>query len=300
MNRHLPILLLIVAAACSSAAAQDFDAVEIKTEKLSDGVYMLVGRGGNIGLSAGEDTVFMIDDQYAPLTEKIKAAVAAISDMPIQFILNTHYHGDHVGGNEALGEAGSVIVAHENVRARLSTEQFMEFHKRKVPPYSKAALPVITFTRDVTFHLNGDDIRVFHVEHAHTDGDAIIHFEKANVIHMGDVYFEGMYPFIDLSAGGSIDGVIAAVERVLGMANDKTKIIPGHGPLSDRAGLTAYHDMLTSIRNRIAALITEGKSLDEIVASEPSKEFDEVWGQGFIKPADLAEFIYTSLAGSSK
>jgi glyoxylase-like metal-dependent hydrolase (beta-lactamase superfamily II) len=300
MKKHLIVLILILAAACSPAAAQDFDAVEIKTEKLSDSVYMLVGRGGNIGLSAGEDTVFMIDDQYAPLTEKIKAAVTAISGKPIQFILNTHYHGDHVGGNEALGEAGSVIVAHENVRARLSTDQFMEFFEREVPALPKAALPVITFTRDVTFHLNGEEIRVFHVEHAHTDGDAIIHFVNANIVHMGDVYFEGMYPFVDISGGGSIDGLIAAVKHVLAMTDDKTKIIPGHGPLTDKAGMTAYYDMLSGIRGRTAKLKAEGKSLEEVVAAKPSESFDEKWGQGFIKPDQFVEFVYTSMAESSR
>lgn len=298
MKKHC-ILGLILLLSASAAAAQGMEAVEIKTEKLSDSVYMLVGRGGNIGLSAGEDTVFMIDDQYAPLTEKIKAAVSAVSDKPIQFILNTHYHGDHVGGNEALGEAGSVIVAHENVRARLSTEQFMEFFDRKVPALPKAALPVITFTRDVTFHLNGEEIRVFHVEHAHTDGDAIIHFVNANIVHMGDVYFEGMYPFVDISGGGSIDGLIAAVKHVLAMADDKTKIIPGHGPLTDKAGMTAYYDMLSGIRDRTAKLKAEGKSLEEAQAARPTESFDEKWGQGFIKPDQFVELVYTSLPESS-
>jgi glyoxylase-like metal-dependent hydrolase (beta-lactamase superfamily II) len=303
MKRNIYLMLVALisalgaAAACSPAFTQDFEAVEIKTEKLAEGVYMLVGRGGNIGVSAGEDSVFMIDDQYAPLTDKIKAAIAAISDKPIQFVINTHYHGDHVGGNEKLGEAGAVIVAHENVRARLSTEQFMEFFERKMPPSPKAALPVITFTRDVTFHLNGDDMRVFHVEHAHTDGDAIIHFERANIVHMGDVYFEGLYPFIDVSAGGSIDGVIAAVERVLEMTDDNTKIIPGHGPLSDKAGLAAYREMLAAIRDRIAGLVAEGKTLDDVMASEPSKDFDDAWGRGFLKPEQFVEIVYTSLLG---
>jgi glyoxylase-like metal-dependent hydrolase (beta-lactamase superfamily II) len=289
-------MALLLAAPCP---AQDFDAVEIKTEQLADGVYMLVGAGGNIAISVGEDSTFMVDDQYAPLTDKIQAAVAAVSDKPVEFVINTHWHGDHVGGNEKLGNAGAVIVAHENVRKRLSTEQLMEFFDRTVPPLPKAGLPVITFTRDVKFHLNGDEIGVFHVAHAHTDGDAIIHFKKANVVHMGDVFFNGMYPFIDISSGGSIDGIIAALDHALTLIDDHTKVVPGHGVLTDRAGTLAYRDMLSGIRKRVATLVEAGKSLEEVIASKPTTEFDEAWGKGFIKPEQMAEFVYTSLKGKN-
>jgi glyoxylase-like metal-dependent hydrolase (beta-lactamase superfamily II) len=277
--------------------AQDFSEVQIKSEKVGEGLYMLVGRGGNIAVSVGDDSTFMVDDQYAPLTEKINAAVAELSDTPVQFVINTHWHGDHVGGNEKLGEAGAVIVAHENVRKRLSTEQFMELFKRTVPPLPQKALPVITFSRDVKFHLNGEEIAIFHVERAHTDGDAVVHFKRANVVHMGDVFFNGMYPFIDLSAGGSINGIIAALDQVLPLTDDNSKIIPGHGPLTDRAGMIAYRKMLAGIRERIAPQVDAGKSLEEVVASKPTGAFDEKWGQGFIKPDVFAELIYTSLKG---
>jgi len=289
-------LLLLLAA---PALAQDFDAVEIKTEKIAEGVYMLVGYGGNIGLAVGQESTFLVDDQYAPLTDKIRAAVSAVSEIPVQFVINTHWHGDHTGGNERLGKGGAVIVAHENVRKRLSTEQFMEFFERTVPPSPQSALPVITFTRDVKFHLNGEEISVFHVERAHTDGDVVIHFKKANVIHMGDVYWEGYYPFIDISAGGSIGGVIEAVDHVLPMADQNSFIIPGHGKLSDRAGMLAYRKMLVAVRDRIAAQIESGMSLDEVIAAKPTEEFDETWGQGFINPEQFAEIVYSSLTAKS-
>jgi glyoxylase-like metal-dependent hydrolase (beta-lactamase superfamily II) len=290
-------LLGLVLLLAAPALAQDFDGVQIKSEQVGEGLYMLVGRGGNIAVSVGEDSTFMVDDQYAPLTEKINAAVAELSDTPVQFVINTHWHGDHVGGNEKLGEAGAVIVAHENVRKRLSTEQFMELFKRTVPPLPHKALPVITFSRDVKFHLNGEEIAIFHVEHAHTDGDAVVHFKKANVVHMGDVFFNGMYPFIDLSAGGSINGIIAALDQVLPLTDDNSKIIPGHGPLTDRAGMVAYRKMLAGIRERIAPQVDAGKSLEEVVALKPTGAFDEKWGQGFIKPDVFVELIYTSLKG---
>jgi cyclase len=297
-NLIVPALALLLAAQ-PAMAARNFDDVRIETQKVAAGVYMLVGSGGNIAISTGEDGTFMVDDQYAPLTDKIRAAVAAVTELPVEFVINTHWHGDHTGGNEQLGEAGAVIVAHENVRKRLSTEQFMEFFERTVPPEPKAALPVITFTRDLKFHLNGEEIVVFHVAHAHTDGDAIVHFKNANVVHMGDIFFNGSYPFIDLSAGGSIVGVIAAVETVLPMLDADTRIIPGHGALSDRSGLIAYRDMLTAVRDSVSSMVEAGRSLDEVIAARPTAEFDDDWGKGFMKPEQFTKIVYTSLAGKS-
>ena len=284
-------------AGMSPVTAQDFDKVEIRTEKLADGVYMLAGQGGNIGLGIGEDAAFLIDDQYAPLTPKILAAIAALTRQPVKFVLNTHWHSDHVGGNENLGKAGSLIVAHDNVRRRMSSEQFIAAFKQKVDPSPKVSLPVVTFAESVSFHLNGDEIHGFHVASAHTDGDTIVVFRKANVVHMGDVFFNGTYPFIDLSSGGSIDGTIAAVDRVLAMIDDRTKVIPGHGPLSDKAGLGAYRRMLAGIRDRVQAQARAGKSLQETVAANPSAEFDQVWGKGFLKPAQFVETVFQSLSG---
>ncbi len=281
----------------SPAHAQDYDKVRIKTIKVENNIYMLSGAGGNIGISGGSDGVFMIDDQFAPLTEKIKEAVAVISDRPIRFLINTHWHYDHTGGNEKMGETGSIIIAHENVRKRLSTEQFMSFFRRKVPPIAKSGLPVITFTGDVTFHINDDEIYVFHAANAHTDGDAIIQFRKNNVFHMGDLFFSGMYPFIDLDAGGSVNGIIAAIEQVLPKMNASTKVIPGHGPLSGRRQLVAYLGMLTTLRDRIREEIKAGKGLEDVVAARPSKDLDPEWGRGFMKADAFVRILYNDLSG---
>jgi glyoxylase-like metal-dependent hydrolase (beta-lactamase superfamily II) len=279
-----------------ASGQQDFSKVQIQTVDVAPGVHMLVGSGGNIGVSSGSDGVLIIDDQYAPLTEKIRAAVSAIRTDPIRFVVNTHWHGDHTGGNENLGGAGAVIVAHENVRRRMSTEQISEFFKRTTPASPKVALPVLTFTENVSFHVNGDELYVFHVDPAHTDGDSVIHWKKANVFHMGDLFFSGGFPFIDLESGGSLDGVIAAADKVLALANDASKIIPGHGPLSTKNDLTAYRDMLKTIRSRIHSQVTSGKSLDEVKASRPTKEWDDTLGKGFINGERFTEFAYRSLS----
>ena len=295
--KRILLSFLFISIFTSLGFAQNFDKVQIKSKKVADGVFMLIGSGGNIGISAGVDGVFMIDDQFAPLTQKIKRAVAAISDMPIRFVINTHWHYDHTGGNEKLGEMGSIIVAHENVRKRLSTEQFLTFFNTKVPPKTKSGLPVITFTRDVTFHLNGDEIYVFHVKNAHTDGDAVIHFSKNNVVHMGDIYFSGIYPFIDLDAGGSVNGIIDAINQVLPLMNSSTQVIPGHGPLSNRSQLVAYRGMLITIRDRILKAIKAGKGLEEVLNTSPTSDFDADWGKGFIKGNAFVKILYQDLSG---
>lgn len=288
-------LTLAFAFALPAAAQQDFSKVEIKTTKLNDTTYMLVGAGGNLGLSVGPDAVFLIDDQYAPMTPKITAAIKAITDKPVKFVVNTHWHGDHTGGNENFGKAGAIIVAHDNVRKRMSTEQVLAFFNMKVPPSPKEALPVITFGVDTTFHLNGDEIHVFHVPNAHTDGDAIVFFRKGNIVHMGDLYFNGLYPFIDSASGGKIDGVVAAADRVLALSDDKTVIIPGHGPLSNKAELKAYRDMLATVAGRVKAQIAAGKKLEDIIAAKPTADYDAKWGGGFIKPDKWVELVVRNL-----
>jgi glyoxylase-like metal-dependent hydrolase (beta-lactamase superfamily II) len=281
------------------ALGQNYDKVEIITEKLAEGVYMLTGSGGNIGLGVGDDAVFVIDDQFAPLTPKILTAIAKLSDKPVKFVLNTHWHFDHVGGNENLGKSGSIIVAQENVRKRMSTDQFMAAFDEKVPASPKVALPVVTFTESLSLHLNGEEIRAFHVANAHTDGDIILRFMKSNVVHMGDVFFNGMYPFIDIDSGGSVDGVIAAVDRVLTMIDDKAKVIPGHGPLTDRDGLKAYRAMLATVRDRVREGIKAGKSLEQVLASKPGAGIDETWGKGFLKPEVFHGTVYKSLSAKN-
>jgi len=295
-QRTLPTLLICATvAALGPAAAQNFEEVQIETTELAPGIYMLQGRGGNIGVSIGPDGIVLIDDQYAPLTLKIRVALAKLSDQPVLFVLNTHWHGDHTGGNENLGKTGTVVVAHDNVRQRMSVEQFIEAFNSKVEPSPPGALPVVTFNDTVTFHLNGEEIHAFHVSSAHTDGDSMVLFRNANVLHMGDVLFNGMYPFIDVSSGGTIDGVIAAVELALEIVNAETRIISGHGTLSDPDQLKGYRDMLKGIRDRVAALIAEGQSLEEVQAAKPSAPYDENFGDGFIQPDVFVSFAYDSL-----
>ena len=289
------VLGLVVGLAGGSVSAQDFTGVEITVKELRGSVRMLTGAGGNLGVSAGEDGVFLIDDQFAPLTDKITAAIKTFSDEPVRFVLNTHWHGDHTGGNENLGKAGAVIVAHENVRKRMSAEQFIEGLGRKVPAAPKDALPVVTFAESVTFHLNGETIAVTHVDPAHTDGDSTVHFKDANVIHTGDLFFNGLYPFIDVSSGGGIDGVIAAADTVIALCDDETQIIPGHGPLATKADYVTYRDVLTKIRDNVKKLIDAGKTQDEVIAAKPTAEFDEKWGQGFMRPDVFVSIVYDSL-----
>lgn len=280
----------------STVAQQNFDSVEITTEKAGKGIYMLVGAGGNLGVCVGEDGVFLIDDQYAPLTDKILAALKKLDERPPRFVLNTHWHGDHTGGNERMGATGAIIVAHENVRVRMSTDQFMAAFKNSVPASPAGALPIVTYTDSVTFHLNGQTIRAWHPQPAHTDGDSMVYFAESDVLHTGDVVFNGMYPFIDVSSGGSIDGMIAAVREAIEMIGPETKVIPGHGVMTDLAGLKTYLSMLEGVRGVIAALVREGKSSEDAIAAKPLATWDEEWGQGFIKPDKMVEIVYDSLS----
>ncbi|HMG47598.1 MAG TPA: MBL fold metallo-hydrolase [Allosphingosinicella sp.] len=290
MKRTVAILLLALAAP-APAQAPNMDNVQIRVERVAPGVAVLFGRGGNIGLSFGPDGNILIDDQYAPLTERILAAIRTLDSDPIRFVINTHWHGDHTGGNENVGRTGAVIVAHDNVRRRMSIDQVVRGDRVAASP--GGALPVVTFSEGVTFHLNGDDIRVVHVEHAHTDGDALVYWTRANVLHMGDTFFNGLLPFIDLDSGGSIDGAIVAVEAGLALANDGTVIIPGHGPIGHRADLVRYRDMLIDLRSRVGQGIAAGRTLDQIKAERHADGYGPP--DGFISPDALIETIYRSL-----
>lgn len=277
-------------------AQQQWDSITVRAQPLRGGVYMITGSGGNIGLSVGPDGAFLVDDQFAPLTPKITAAVASVTTQPIRFVVNTHWHGDHTGGNENLGKAGALLVAHENVRTRMSVEQFNAVFNRRTPASPTAALPVVTFSDSATFHINGDALVAWHVAHAHTDGDVIIHFTKADVVHMGDTFFRGNYPFIDVSSGGNVTGVIAAADRVLASCTPETLIIPGHGPVSRCADLRAYRDVIATVRDRVRAEMQKGRTLEQIKAAGLSAEFDAAWGRGFINPGTFVEFIFRSLS----
>lgn len=298
MQRRPLLITLALAAALTAAGAswaQDYSKVEVRTEKLNDTTYMLVGAGGNIGLSVGDDAVFLIDDQFAPLAPKIKAAIAAITKKPVQFLLNTHFHFDHTGGNEVFGRDGALIVAHDNVRRRMTADQLISFIGTKQAASPKAALPVITVAAEISFHINGDEVNAFHVPRAHTDGDLIVHFRKGDVVHMGDTFFNGFYPFIDTSSGGTADGVIAAADRVLALATEKTKIIPGHGPLGNKAALQAYRNMLATVTKRIKDLRAAGKSDDEIRVAKPAADQDATYGGGFIKPDQFVQMMLNAI-----
>jgi glyoxylase-like metal-dependent hydrolase (beta-lactamase superfamily II) len=287
-----------VAAIAGPLAAQDrFAGVGIRALPIAPGIAMLLGSGGNIGVCAGEDGVVLVDDQFAPLSERIRAAVDSISGGgPIRFVLNTHWHRDHVGGNEAFAGQGAVIVAQDNVRRRMSTVQFRATFQDTIPASPRKALPIVTFTDSVTFHLNGMELRVFHVRNAHTDGDAMVHFPAANAIHMGDCFFNGTYPVLDVSSGGTLDGMIAADDLALALVDDATKIIPGHGPLGDRAALKRFRDMLAAVRERVAPLVRRGKTLEEIVAAKPLADLDAVWGRGFMKADRFLGAVFADLS----
>src|SRR5436190_3042596 len=250
MKRSL--LILLVPAVLS--AQQNFDTVTVKTQALRGGVYMLTGAGGNMGLSVGSDATFLVDDQFAPLTPKIQAAIAAITQAPVRFVINTHWHGDHVGGNENFGNAGSLLVAHDNVRKRMSVEQFSKLFNRTTPASPAGALPVVTFTDSLTFHINGDDLVALHVPPAHTDGDVVVHFTKADVIHMGDTFMTACsYPLVDLGSGGNVNGFVTAADAALAVCGPQTMVIPGHGQLSDCAGLREWRNMIVSVRESVSA-----------------------------------------------
>ena len=282
--------------ACAQSNAQEADrfaGVEIKAEKLADGIAVLSGAGGNIGVSYGSDGTVLIDDQYAPLTPKIEAAVAALGAEPVKYLINTHWHGDHSGGNENFGKAGAMIMAHDHVRERLAGEQ--ESGKGNDPAAPKEALPVLTFHDGIKLHLNGDAVHVKHMKHAHTDGDSFVFWKKANVIHMGDLFFNKVtLPFIDLESGGNAKGMLAAAEKVLTMVDDQTKIIPGHGPMATKADLTSYRDMLKTVIGTVKQARNEGKSLEQIQAMKPAAKWD-INKDAFIKGDSFVEAVYKSL-----
>jgi glyoxylase-like metal-dependent hydrolase (beta-lactamase superfamily II) len=289
MIRTLSLALAASLAAASAHAQRNFDNIEITHEEAATGVWVLYGAGGNIGLHTGEDAVFLVDDQFAPLTEKIQRKVLELTGKQADFVLNTHFHGDHSGGNENLGEAGALIFGHENVR------------KRILEGDNPAGAPVVTFSDRQTFHINGENVRAHHVHHGHTDSDSFVHFQNANVIHTGDLMFEkslGSFPFIDLSGGGSINGVVRALEKMIEIADEATVVIPGHGKLTDRDGLIAYHAMLKDIRDEVRAQINRGRSKEDTVRARPARAYAGARQGGFISEDRFVETVYDSLTTS--
>ena len=254
--------------------AQDFDEVEIRTEPVAASIYMLQGRGGNIGVSVGEDGTFIVDDQFAPLTRKITAAIAELTDHPVDFVINTHFHYDHTDGNENFGRAGAIIVAQENSRERMTADQVLASGYRQ-EAYSEEGLPKITFAESIRFHYNDDVIDIVHLGPAHTDGDAVVWFRTSNVLHAGDLFVRYGLPFIDTTNGGSLEGLIDAIDTIDGMIEDDTRIIPGHGQLSTRSDLRAFGEMLRTIGGRMRAALERNASVEEVIASHPTRGYAE-------------------------
>jgi len=295
MGKIISALCVLTAGFMSLATTVNAVDVKIIPIQVAEQIYMLEGEGGNIGLFIGEDGTFLIDDQFAPLTEKIVETIKSVGgDFP-KFLINTHYHGDHTGGNEKLGQGGTLIFSHDNVRERLGTGSFIAAFNMKRSAVSREGLPVVTFSKDISFHLNGDSVRAIHVPHAHTDGDCFIYFKAANVIHAGDFFFNGFYPFIDVTHGGSLKGMIKAVDKVLSLADDRTKIIAGHGPLGDKAQLTDYRQMLSTSYGRLRKLKAEGKTVQEAVAAKPLADLEATWGDGLFKSDRWIELIYSGV-----
>lgn len=288
--------LLLAAASlvlATPAIAQDFDAVEIISQELAPGVAVLFGAGGNIGVSYGEDRTVIIDDQYAPLTGKIEAAIAKLGASPVEFVINTHWHGDHTGGNENFGSQGATILAHENVRLRMSTEQDRG-EGRIVPPSPKEALPIVTYERGLTLHLNGDTIDIIAIGGGHTDGDSIIIWREKNIVHMGDLYFKiGGWPFIDVNSGGNIATALQSLDNALLMMDDATQVIPGHGPMSNKAELNGYRLMLGEAVNAVRHMKADGMAIDAVIAAAPLDRFKR--GKGFIDEEAFIRAIWNDL-----
>jgi len=288
----LPVILLLFVVSINGQQ-QDFSKVQVKATKVAGNIYMLQGSGGNIGVSVGADGILIIDDQFAPLADKIRAALKELGQGKLRFILNTHWHGDHTGGNIVFGPEAT-IIAHDNVRKRLSTEQKSEVFKNTTPASPKEALPVITFGQSLSVHFNGEEIRVIHYPQGHTDGDSVIFFTTSNVIHLGDDFFAGRFPFVDLESGGSIEGLTKNIGEIITQIPDGAKLIPGHGPLSTIDDLKSYHRMLQQTTDIVRQKMTAGKTLEQI-KSEGLPEEWKPWGTGFIKTDLWIETIYKSL-----
>jgi len=275
-------------------AAQDAP-VKIEASKLADNIYMITGKGGNIGLLTGSEGSFLIDDQFAPLTEQIIEVVKSVGGDVPRFLLNTHFHGDHSGGNENLGKQGTLIMSHHAVRERLVNGSYIAAFGMKAGPANKPALPALTYADNMHLHINGETLHIVHAPSAHTDGDSFVVFEKANVVHAGDLFFNGFFPFIDAANGGSLRGMIAGVERILALTDDASKIIPGHGPLGNRADLQRYRDMLAVANERLLGLKNQGMSADDAVTAAPLKDLEAQWGGGIFSADKWIAIVYPAV-----
>ena len=276
----------------------DWPNVEITVERLSGAIHFMHGSGGNMLLSAGPDGLLLVDNEFPQVHDKVLEAIHGIQPGPVEFVLNTHFHGDHTGMNAGLAAQGAVIVAQDNARERMTRTRKNLFFNSTSPPAPLAALPVVTFPRSLRLHFNGEAVEFFFVAAAHTDGDAVVYFTGSNVVHLGDVYINGLYPIIDLAGGGHIDGYFPALDAVLDRIDDHTRVVPGHGPVGDKDDLQAYRDMLWDIRARVQTLIDAGETIDAILAANPSRAYDAQWASDRVGPDDVVLMIYHSLTGS--
>ena len=297
-GRQLAMVAALALTFCWSAVSAqniDFASIELRTVKVADGLFVLMGgpAQGNIAVSAGTDGVFLVDSMYAPMHQKIIDAIAKISPQPVRYVVNTHLHGDHTAGNAAMARLGAVIISHQNMRARMAAPQ------DNPPP--AAALPVLTYADSITLHFNGEEIQIFHPAPAHTDGDSIVYFKRANVMHVGDVPASLRYPNIGVNDGGSVDGMMAAGRLVMKVANPQTKIIPGHlGPIIGFNEIEQQLVMFAAVRERVLTAIRAGRTLAEVVAAKPTKDFDEGRLGGAITPDRFVELVYTDLSRSAR
>jgi len=296
MFRYLFSLFIIMTACISSIPAQDDRRINVETTHLNENVYMLSTRaGGNLGVCVSEEGAVLVDAEYAALHDQVMEAIEKISDQPLRFVINTHWHFDHTQGNAGFAKKGSLIIAHINVRKRLAVDQHIGILDYDVPASPVEALPSLEFESSFTLYHGDEKIRVVHAPEAHTDGDGIVYFQKANVVHTGDLFFNCGYPFIDVTNGGNIDGVISAVEKILSCCDEKTKIIPGHGPLATKTDLANYLTLLRDFRAIIAAEMAAGKDLETIVSEKPTAELDAKWGALFFPPELFIEMVFLSL-----
>ena len=297
MKKFLLLIVSLLLVVTASAQQPDYSKVQMKATKVAENVYMLEGAGGNIGVSVGDDGLLIVDDQFAPLADKIRAALKGIADKKLHFILNTHWHGDHTGGNVVFGPEAT-IIAHDNVRKRLATEQKSTVFNSTTPPSPKEALPVITFDQTLTVHFNGEEIRASHYPKGHTDGDSVIFFSASNVVHLGDDFFAGRFPFVDLESGGSVEGLVKNIGELITKIPADAKLIPGHGPISTLDDLKSYHRMLQQTTEIVRGKIKAGKTLDQIKSEGLPAEWAP-WGTGFIKTDRWVETIYKSLTAKN-
>jgi glyoxylase-like metal-dependent hydrolase (beta-lactamase superfamily II) len=292
------IALCLLVSSLNTLAQQNFDTVKIQSVRVTENIYMLKGSGGNIGVLIGEDGTLMIDDQFAPLSNKINGAIKTLHPGEIRFLINTHIHGDHSGGNENFKRMGSTVVAHDHVRERMSKEQVNKAMNRTTPPREKDALPIITFSDKMNFHLNNEDIELIHLGGGHTDGDVIVKFKTANVFHMGDAFVRYGYPYIDGSNGGSFNEFIATLDKAMALMDDNSKIIPGHGELATKADIKILRDKLADIRDQVFAALKKGKKVEEISSLGITDKYDAELGKGFLKGKDYVLMIAEELKRS--